>query len=377
MTHINRSGFTQRLGMLFVLAFALTGFMLTGFNANTAQALEFPGFLEGPISDVTVHAIPTVDPQGRTVIGTVTVNGVTANVTDETSIQTPTRLWDPAVGATTNLSLGEISKGIATGTRPDGTTIWSNELPGRSTGFEGGTCLCETVVDDANGAVTLVDLTAEPAENVLIATVTAHNCVPDSEAEVDIEAAKTCSGDGDILEFGGTPMAVNTDPRIPSDLPKDAGCVIDLTGHYLDPTLLAVGVPQFQAVGEGYMGEDGKLYYYFMEIVGGKPLSTTAEVAISRARCRNKGTEAQYRVEGTTRNPDGTSHAGPVDVLVNGVTLMTTSIGDPLDPTLDFATWAVRDTVPGACGQGTATFTPVDGPTAGTPVSVTIDPDIR
>jgi hypothetical protein len=123
------------------------------------------------------------------------------------------------------------------------------------------------------------------------------------------------------------------------------------------------------------MGDDGKLYYYLLDIVGGKPLSNTSEVVVSRAQCRNKGNGAEYRVEGTTRNPDGASHEGPVDVNLitasGGIfTSMTTSV---LDPAGDFATWAIRDTITGSCQDGEVVFRPTDGPS----VSTTFAPDIR
>jgi hypothetical protein len=209
--------------------------------------------------------------------------------------------------------------------------------------------------------VTVTDFFAEPSENGVLATVTDHFC-----------STSDCSGPDDVFNVGGTPMAINTDPRIPSDAPTNAGLEVNLqnvTGGVVDPALSLVGQV---ADAVGYFA-DGQLYYYLMDVAGAPPLSSDAAIAVTRARCRNRGNGAQYRVEGTTTNPGGASHGGPVDLLVNGLTLMGTSVQDPLDPAASFATWAIRDTVPGACASGTAIFTPEGG----TPVSTTFDPDIR
>ena len=326
MTAIKSSKLAGKLRMVSFLALALTGIMFMGLNANTASA-QTPGFLEGGIENVDLDA------------RTVTINGVLAHVPLSTPITSATG---------TSLTLDQISLAVG------------GTLPGRPTGFEGGTCLC-TVDIDALGNVTVTDFFAEPSENGIVATVTEHSC-----------STSDCSGPGDVFNVGGTPMGINTDPRIHSPAPTNSGFEVNLQnviGGVEDPALSLVGQ---LADAVGYFA-DGQLYYYAMDVAGAPPLSSDAEIAITRARCRNRNGGAQYRIEGTTTNPGGASHGGPVDLIVNGTTIMGTSTQDPADPTAAFATWAIRDTIAGSCESGIAIYTP-DG---GTPVQTTFDPDIR
>jgi len=304
--------------MVSFLTLALTGIVFMGLNTSTAQA--FPGFLEGPITDVDVA--------GRTM----TVNGVTADVPLGTPIASPTN---------SNLTLGDISKG----TFDEATGEWSGALPGRPTGFEGGTCLCTTEVDELTGAVTITDVMAEPAENVLIATVTAHNCT-----------TTDCSAEGDVLEVGGTPVARNTDDRLLSPSATNGGFDINLMGSDLDPANNPTKVP---AAVEGYMGEDGAIYFYVLEIEGGNLMNPLAEISVTRARCRNKNGGGQWRVEGNVRNPGTGGVAGDVTgtvtLTVAGGTLTAQATADPIDPSIGI--WSVRQDTAFSCTEtGSAQF---------------------
>lgn len=362
MTAIKSSKVAEKLRMVSFLALALTGVLFMGLNANTASAQTI-GFLEGGIEVIAIN------PDGS---GTVKINGVTAKV-----------LWDtPITSATgTSLTLDQISKGTNSGD-PDA-PIWSGALPGRPTGFEGGTCLCttkEVILLDGSTEIQITDFFAEPSENGVLATVTDHSCTTP-----DCSFAGTASlgfSDADVFNVGGTPMAINTDDRIHSPAPINSGFDVNLqnvTGGVEDTALSLVGQ---LADAVGYFA-DGKLYYYALEVNGAPPLSTNVQIAITRARCRDndgQGT-AQYRVEGTTQNPNGpsgpTQHEGPVDVEMiqtDGTTFtsMTSSVQDPLDQAATFATWAVRETISGTCQDGKAVFTP-----AGGMESVTFSPDIK
>ena len=62
-------------------------------------------------------------------------------------------------------------------------------------------------------------------------------------------------------------MAKNYDLRIPSDPPSDAGFEINLQNLNGGPSPSLVGN---QAGGEGYYGDDEKLHYYVLEVVGGR-----------------------------------------------------------------------------------------------------------
>ena len=295
-----------------VLSFAVAALLSIGIFSTSAFA--FPGFLEGPITDVDLAA------------RTVRINGVLASVPPGTPISSPTA---------SGLTLEDISLAVG------------GPLDGRPTGFENGTCLCATEVDELTGDVTVTDFVAEPAENVLIATVTEHSCsTPD------------CSGAGDIIRIGGTEMAINNNPRIPSEPPSDAGILINLQNLNGGPSPSLVGS---QAAGEGYFGEDGKLHYYVLEVAGGVPLNqVTANVSITRARCRGRDGGAEYRVQGSTSNPPT---GGLVTVTdAEGLVGTATPVLNVDNP--DLGDWNFRVTLPGRDCQDTVSADYLNAETA-------------
>lgn len=235
----------------------------------SAQEGFFDGFLEGPISEITLSNDPSDGLQG-----TVKINGITANVLDSTPISTPTF---------SGLTLAQMT----------------GPLPGRWSGFENGTCLCATSFNPVTGVINIVDFVAEPAENVAIAFVTEHNC----------ENAN-CSGPGDVLRIGGVRVVANDDYRIPSPLPTDAAF---FEANLSNAANTPAGQEPVQgaleghvAAVEGYYGDFGgepAIYYYALEIEGAARLNPEViEVAIERAQCRDRD-GGQYRIRGTVSEP--------------------------------------------------------------------------
>lgn len=232
-----------------------------------AFAQEIPGFLEGPLTDV--------DPVSRTA----RVNGVLMQIPAGTPVSSPTVDLN-ALAASQGADVLEL---ISTGS-----------LPGRSgVGFEGGTCLCTTVVDTATGMTTAVDIALEPAENAIQGTVTAHSCV-----------TQRCDPDEDPaneIRVSGTPLDFNTDPRITSTAVSNRGFELDLQAASL------VGAP---ASAEGYYGlpigpfVEPHLHYYLVDVDGGTLLNAgTTEVSVTRARCRQREGAAEWDVIGATHDP--------------------------------------------------------------------------
>lgn len=232
-----------------------------------AFAQEIPGFLEGPLTDV--------DPVSRTA----RVNGVLMQIPVGTPVSSPT-VDLSALAASQGVDVLEL--------------IGTGSLPGRSgVGFEGGTCLCTTVVDTLTGVVTAVDIALEPAENAIQGTITAHNCV-----------TRRCDPDEDPaneIRVSGTPLDFNTDPRITSTAVSNRGFELDLQAGSL------VGAP---ASAEGYYGlaigpfVERHLHYYLVDVDGGTLLNAgTTEVSVIRARCRQRDGAAEWGVIGATHDP--------------------------------------------------------------------------
>jgi len=204
-------------------------------------------------------------------------------------------------------------------------------LPGRITpGFTAGTCLCATEVDLLTGVVTATDMVLDPAENVLIATVTAHNCVTVS-CDPDENPANE-------LRIGGTLMNANTDPRLISGPITNRGFDIDRTLGNL------VGV--FGSA-EGYFGIDDHLYFYVVELEGGALVNAgVTEVSLLRAQCRERDGEGAWNMIGATHNPaTGTVRLRRGDTgAVLGTAQVLAEVDDP-----NFGAYFFRAFVPGTC----------------------------
>jgi len=302
--------------------------------SGAAQAQLVEGFLEGPITDVVLDTDP-----GNGIQGTVKVNGIQATVPDGIQISSPTNA---------NLTLVDIKLGTG------------GALPGRPTGFENGTCLCATEFDPATGAITITDFVAEPAENVAIASVTEHSC-----------AVADCSDPGDVFRVGGVRVIKNTDPRIESAPPTNAGFEVDLSNG-ANPAGLAGRI----AAVEGYLGTDAAsgepaLYYYALDVEGAARVNAgTVEITIERAQCRDRQ-GGQYKVRGNVSEELG----GPVilyelDFSGLGDPIVGNQIGSAvpiLDPATGFAQWDISGSGSGSCSNdvraeyaGALTDGPVD-----------------
>lgn len=328
MNSLHQPGRTRRLSII-----TLT--LIAGALALPAGAQVVPGFLEGPLSEVRgVNAGPVVGER------TVRINGVLAVVPNGTPITSPTN---------GNLRFRDIR---------------GEPLPGRNPrGFLGGTCLCETEVDLATGEVTMVQMDLEPAENVILGSITEAICVTDS-----------CDPDddpGNSLLINGTLLNPNTDPRITSDLPTNRGFELNIRAS-ADAGLL-VGSP---AAGEGYFGNDGSLHYYFLEIDGGiLARAGEPEVSAERFQGRQRDDECEYRGRGFTHDPA----AGTVRALPAGggpVIFTTQAVADVDDPSGTFGIWDDRNDVGGDCADEVLLQLIVGGvveATAIVPVDVRID----
>ena len=248
----------------------LTCLVVSTLAAGMVSAQTVPGFLEGPISEVKPGA------------GTVRVNGVLVTVPPGTPMASPT--------------VDLIALAAQLGENRPLRLLKGDKLAGRSqNGFLQGTCLCETVVDLATGEQTMVDMVLEPAENVVVGSVTAHNCV-----------TATCDPDDDPvneLRISGLLLDFNSDQRIQSEPPSNRGFQLDLSaGGSL------VGQP---AEGEGYFGKaingepERQLHYYVVAVEGGVLLNAgMPEVSVSRAQCRDRGDEIEWEVQGSTHDPN-------------------------------------------------------------------------
>jgi len=296
--------------------------------AGPALGQAIPGFLEGPLTDLDV------------VSRTARVNGVLMNIPVGTAMASPT----------VDLNALAASQGV------DPITLLGGvPLPGRTTpGFTGGTCLCAVDVDPATGIATATNMVLEPAENVILATVTTHNCVTASCDPDDNPANE--------LRVGGTLMDANPDPRLASDPATNRGFGINLTLGNL------VGVP---AGAEGYFGNTGNLHLYLIEFEGGVLANAgLTEVSVTRAQCRQRDGMGEWNVLGSTHDPNnGTATVRRGDT---GVALGTAPVvAEVDDPT--FGAYAFGAQVSGTCADsivvdfGTASTTAavdvrIDGP---------------
>jgi hypothetical protein len=158
--------------------------------------------LEGPVSAVVDNLDGTAT---ITVMGIPVLIPATAPINSPSAVLTPALLVDPT------------------------------PLPGRSLpGFTGATAIING--QTVGGQNVADDVFVEPAENVLIGTVSAATC---TNAD--------CSGPGDSIAVLGTPLTRLTDVRIPAGPAKNAfGFAINLAGGGLVGGLVSA---------EGYFGQ--------------------------------------------------------------------------------------------------------------------------
>ena len=301
------SGIKVSISMLLLLAFS-----------GMAWSQPVPGFLEGDIVEL--------DTTNRTA----RVNGVLMHIPAGIPISSPT----------VDLNALAATQGV-----DPLTLVGGAKLPGRtSPGFIGGFCLCSTEIDPLTGTVTVTSMVLEPAENVLLSTVTTHNCVTPS-CDPDENPANE-------LRVGGTLMNPNTDPRLVSNPPTNRGFEVDLTLGNL------VGA---NAGAEGYLGTGDHLYFYDLQLIGGTlAKSGTTEVSILRARCTQGDGISEWKVSGATHDPaSGTVTLRHGDTgAVLGTTSAVMAVDDPV-----FGTYLLTGDAPGTCSDsiiadfGTATTT--------------------
>jgi hypothetical protein len=241
-------------------ALCLVGSLLAG--PAWAEPVEF----EGPFS-----GIDNSDPGSNKMI----VNGVRIVVPAGTPIHSPTN---------SALTFSQLHSGPA--------------FLGRTqNGFLGGTGIVEGEVDTLTGIVTATDVFVEPAENVMVGTLS-----PGA-----ICTTPHCDGPGDVLKINGTPVVPSTDERMPSDGPKTRGFDVNLAAGTL--ANLTVGA-------EGYFGNDDMLHYFALDITGA-PLANpnTQEVSVEVFKGRQRKGGCEYTGRGFTHTPA----LGSVEVRANGV----------------------------------------------------------
>lgn len=230
--------------------------------------------LEGPIQRV------------RPALNQMVVMGVTVNVPPGTPITTPTTNLTDLAGGENPLSL-----------------LIGNSLPGRSPtpGFIGGTAIINGRVNAA-GVATATDVFVEPAENVMLGSISTSTCTN-----------VRCNGAGNLLELNGIEMRRLTDPRLKAGpVLNDFGFNANLTGANL------VGNA---ASAEGYFAR-GRFHYFLLQIAGA-PLSnpTITEVSITRAQCRDDAGGIQLDVLGSVHTP----RTGIVTISDGGATVFGTA----------------------------------------------------
>jgi hypothetical protein len=272
---------------------AISAFMIASLCSASAAAA--PLALEGPIQAIAADG------------SSITVMGMTVAIPLGTLINSPTKALTP-------------EELVSTAT-----------FPGRvQQGFLGGTAIINglTADDPANplGVDFAEDIFVEPAENVLLGSVSFNGC-----------GTATCDGAGDQLFISGVPMVRLADSRIPAGAPIDANALaIDLT---TTPVLS-------EAAAEGYFGNDNNFYYFALETVGapvscGVNCRPSDAVSIARARCRD-GREIQ--VSGGVADANG---GAPTSLVVDIVDFGTAPV--IYDAALNEATYSARININGAC----------------------------
>ncbi len=272
--------------------------------SGSAWGQTVPGFLEGTLVDLD------------TVNRTARINGVLMHIPVGVPISSPT----------VDLNALALTQGV-----DPLTLVGSVTLPGRITpGFLGGSCLCSTEVDPLTGIVTATDMVLEPAENVVLATITTHNCVTTS-----------CDPDDNLaneLRIGGTLLNHNADLRLVSHPATNRGFEVNLTlGN-----LVGLG-----ASAEGYLGIADHLHYYDLELMDGALMNSgVTEVSVIRGRCVGGDDSAKWDVLGATHDPNtGTVTLRHGD---NGNVLGTATV---VEETTVFGAYLFSAEVTGTCSD--------------------------
>ncbi len=358
------NGVGRKLRLKFGMMVALVVLSVSVFASSASAQVAVPiiAELEASVSDIT---LTPGDPDFQ---GTVVVGGVTVKILNSAVITTPG--IGPGALITTDLvplSLEIIRNGI----NADGTTPTDGRLPGRPNGFIGGTLIAVGLVKPVLGSPTnevvieIEDAFFEPAENVIAATVTEHNC-----GTSDCSNDGSGSGSADTLRVGGVEIRPNTDPRLPAAAPSFEGLPIDLNGSYLAPGDDADGTAHHLAGVEGYNGMDGVFYYHVLEVEGAQGFTGLTNISVTRALARNRTdpTRCQYRVQGSVQNPtEGTVVVSLLNNsdLVIGALDPATAIDDPEAPGI--GSWSIRQVVNAPCApKGRADFTGTPSGTATT-----------
>ena len=214
--------------LLSLLAVSLTTQSSLGQVPPAPAPATIPGYTEGPISNVVLQ------PDGSV---TMTVIGVTVKVPVGTPVHSPTRA----------LTLRQLAL--------------RTKLPGRlEAGFLGGTALINGVVDVATGSFTAINMHVEPAENVLIGTVT--------------QSSPLRILNSDVVQIA--------DSRIPYSITNQFGFDVK-------PTSVPVGSA---AAAAGYFA-DNKFQTFSLELTGDFPLANpNSQINILKAQTRERGPNA-------------------------------------------------------------------------------------
>lgn len=271
--------------ILSLLAVLLT--TQSSFGQVAPAPVTIPGYTEGPISSVVLQ------PDGSVIM---TVIGVSVKVPVGTPVHSPTRA----------LTLRQLAL--------------RTKLPGRlEAGFLGGTALINGVVDVATGCFTATDMHVEPAENVLIGTVTQSSPLRILNSEV-------------------VPIA---DARIPYSITNQFGFDVK-------PTLIPVGSA---AAAAGYYA-DNKFQAFSLELAGDFPLANpNSQLNILKAQTRERGPNA---TRGDDVDARGFYHSrGGVLPIIriyrvdsNVRTLLGTAIAIPDGVQPQFGVWSYKASTP-------------------------------
>ena len=209
------------------LTLLISALLLFTAQFSFGQVLEpgtVLGYVEGPVNRTTFNADGT---------GTMVVMNVTVHVPADLIAESPTN----------TLNVRHL--------------CIRNRLPGRlEPGFVGGTALINGIVESATGKFTATAITVEPAENVVIGTVTSIS----------------------PLRIQNTEVAFISDPRITTETVNAFGFPALLSS-------LALGQP---AAAEGYFAS-GKLHGYVVQLDENAPLAEdVTQINIMRAASRER-----------------------------------------------------------------------------------------
>lgn len=199
------------------------------------------------------------------------VGSAQAQVPEEFTIEGPITAVNPAAPSITIMGIViPVPAGmmLATPTNPAvPLAALTAPLPGRATGFIGGTAIAEGTT--LGGIVALTDLSSDVVENVVVGEATA------------IEAAIPGA-----LKVNGLLVRPSTDSRLPSRATNELGLAI-----------LADTIALGSAVAvDGYLGDDGSLYYHSLQADTAQLANPGIhEVGIGLPRCREEGGRLEIR----------------------------------------------------------------------------------